>query len=355
MAYFEENISKKHLKQSKLDDLWMEGKIHMPIVSPSKEMDKVILRALEISNFIPKVIIMRPRIFRITQGQDVIVLLQNLDIAESRLEMQSGADKEVFKYAGIDLNSLVKSRNIKLHQDAFCKIAKDYSKGDNIFPNCIVEAHDEFHYLNDANTVGDEVMPALFAAIKISQIDIKIIQQLIQLGADVNASIIGGFRPVAFAVDANRSDILELLLENGANPDPADKYGMRPLFYACIQNKAEMVKILVKHGSDRNTSDVNGVRPLFMAYDNKHFEIMRILLEGFDKPAAANTQGIHILHKAAEDGNVDGLQCILDCCPNIKIFMTGDVMGKTPLDIARDNDNNDSQKFVEILENALKN
>ncbi|KAF2892427.1 hypothetical protein ILUMI_13748 [Ignelater luminosus] len=353
MLYLEKQISKKHLKSSNLDELWMEGKLHMPLVSSSREDDKTILRALEIGEFKPKVIILRPRTFNIKEGQEIITILQNLDIVdEQTLSMKTKEETENFKISNVNLTSLIKNKNLKLHQDSFAEISRDYFR--NLSSSILedfIETHDEFNYVNDFNYFGNELLSAIFAAIQIKNIPIKIIQQLIHLGSDVNASAEGGLRPIFYAMRENRPDIVQLLLENLADPNPADKDGIRPLFMACIDNKVEIAKILIKHGADRNTADFYGVRPLFMAYNNGNFEILRLILKDFEHAAAANTMGSHILHKMAEDGSVEGLQCILECCSDVKIFMTGDVKGKTPLDIARDNGNDE---FVGLLEKALK-
>ncbi|KAF2892425.1 hypothetical protein ILUMI_13746 [Ignelater luminosus] len=353
MPYLEKNVLKIQLEWLSLDELWRKGKIHMPLFSPNTHCDKVILRALEIADFKPKVIILRPRLFNIKNGQEIMTILQNLDMDNPKiLPIKTGENLENFKVANVDFAEIMHNRELELHEDSFTEISRKYFSDPFkcTFKN-FIEAHDEFNYVNDSNKHGDK-LPAIYAAIKIKDIALSKIQKLIDLGSDINTNPIhGGLLPIFYAIEENRPDIVELLLKNKANIELSDVNGMRPLFYACIENKIEMAKLLIEYGADRSAADRFGFQSIFMAYNNGNYEIMKLILKDYKKATEASSSGSHILHKIAEDGNTKALQCVLECCPDVRIFMTRNAEDKTPFDIAIIKSD---EKFVKLLSDALK-
>ncbi|XP_031330909.1 uncharacterized protein LOC116161629 isoform X2 [Photinus pyralis] len=334
----------RKMKQETIDSLWMTGKLHMPLSSPDILSDREILRALEILDFAPKVLVLRPRVFHAKIEQKVFTIMQNVQPEDYELRFTSGSETETFKCSLVQLD---KVRNSKvLHQDFFGKLAKKFTG------KSMLEAHDEYHYVNDLNAHGDEICTALIFCIKLPKLEIKVIEHLISLGANVDAAIAGGHGPLYFALKANRLDLVRVLLEHGANPNAADRYGNPPLYYAVADQKLDMVETLVRHGANAAAADFYGDFPIFWAYALRNFAIMEALLRKLDRPSAANAKGSHILHVAAADGCVECLRCVVRCCSDIDVFMTGDYYGKTPADIAREGGH---REFVKVLEDAVAN
>lgn len=330
----------KKMKQETIDSLWITGKLHMPLSSPDNLSDREILRALEILNFTPKILILRPRVFHVKKEQKVFTIMQNVQREDYELTFTSGNETETFKCSLTQLDAIKNSKI--LHQDLFGKLAKKYTG------QCLLEAHDEYHYVNDVS--GEESYTPLISCIRMPNVEVKVIEHLISLGANVNAAVAGGHGPLYFALKSNRLDLLEILLVNGANPNAADKYGNPSLYYAVTDQNLPMVEMLVRHGANTGAADFYGDFPIFWAYRLRNFEIMEVLLKGLERPSAANAKGSHILHISAADGCVECLRCIVKCCATINVFMTGDYYGKTPLDIAREGGH---EEFLKVLEEAI--
>ncbi|KAF5286487.1 hypothetical protein FQR65_LT12570 [Abscondita terminalis] len=290
----------------------------MPLLSVDEKSDALILRALQIAGFDAK-------------GLPV----------DGVVALKVGGEEEVFKRAVLRPNSL----STAVHRDLFCGLARTFACS-----KAVVEAHDEFSYVNEEVVLGTEPLTAIIAAVKTPGVDVSTIYNLIQLGAGVNTAVIGGHVPLYYAVLINRPDVLELLLRNGADPDHVDKYGNRPLFYACMEGKARLVELLLKYKADRYSADYYGVTPVFMAYRAKNYEILKILMKGNENPIAADVAGCNILHRAASDGDLNCLRCAVETTPDMNVFMVGDVKGRTPLEVANDHGNLD---FANILQKFL--
>jgi hypothetical protein len=79
------------------------------------------------------------------------------------------------------------------------------------------------------------------------------VEQLIGLGADVNYQDHAGFPSLVAALSSSRPDkikILELLLESGADVGQRGVNDWTPLHYAVVERDPEAVKMLLHHGAD---------------------------------------------------------------------------------------------------------
>ncbi|KAK4878384.1 hypothetical protein RN001_010890 [Aquatica leii] len=319
---------------------WSFGNtLHMPLFSPKKKTDIRILRALELMDYNCKVIILRPRLFNKDLNR---TMLATLKIVGS-LKFQQDDGIETLKYVEVKPRRLP---NDGLHEDLFSKLARDFNAKDQR----ILEAHDESSYVNEEILVDKVRVTPLIAVIKTQGVDVRLVDDLIKRGANLNAVVSGGFTALYYAVVNDRSDIVRTLLNHGAKPDSVDRFGNTPLFVACSEGKNRIVELLLKHGSNRYAADAFGMTPIFRAYKAANYQILHLLLQGNKHPTAANAKGCHILHQAALDGDVECLKCVINSFPNLKVFMTGNAAGKNPLQIARENNN---KEFIEIFKNCL--
>ncbi|XP_051554075.1 KN motif and ankyrin repeat domain-containing protein 4-like isoform X1 [Myxocyprinus asiaticus] len=108
--------------------------------------------------------------------------------------------------------------------------------------------------------------------------DMKVLQQLMELG-DVNARVGQvGQTALHLAVRHGRVPIVRLLLAQGADPNTQDHAGTTPLISACDRGHISMVRILLeKANCDVNLKDKGGRSALSLATQASHTEIANLL------------------------------------------------------------------------------
>jgi WD40 repeat protein len=102
-----------------------------------------------------------------------------------------------------------------------------------------------------------------------------VVRLILTLGADVNASSIGGATPLHFAARQGSDAVVAVLLEHGADRCRRDREGWTPLHHAAAgennrlldeQGKAAVTKRLISSGADVNALSDPGV-----GLDGKHY------------------------------------------------------------------------------------
>jgi len=102
----------------------------------------------------------------------------------------------------------------------------------------------------------------------------KIVQDLLELGADFTAKNRHGAQPLHYAADTNMWNpsaqvaTIDTLIQAGANPNAVDKNGVTPLHRAVRTRSAAAVEALLAGGAKPRIKNKNGSTPLHLAVQN---------------------------------------------------------------------------------------
>nr|KAF6397850.1 ribonuclease L [Rousettus aegyptiacus] len=153
--------------------------------------------------------------------------------------------------------------------------------------------------------------------------DIERVQQLLDMGADVNfQDEDGGWTPLHNAVNNSTEDIVDLLLHHGADPCLRKNNGATPFIIAGIVGNVELLKLFLSKGSEINEHDHNGFTAFMEAAWYGKVDALRFLYEnGAEVNLGRKTKedqmkvrkgGATALMDAAKNGHVDALKILLD-------------------------------------------
>ncbi len=167
----------------------------------------------------------------------------------------------------------------------------------------------------DISQVGENEITALHLACQYA-FSTKFIQQLIDAGANVNATISDtasswdnpGFTPLHFvADDIEKYKYAKILLLNDANINAKDAYSITPLHLACKDDlNLALVKLFITNGADVNAKDIDGYTPLQYACMYTEYEdIAKFLIENGANINTLDNAGNTPLINAAKSGNAE--------------------------------------------------
>ena len=127
--------------------------------------------------------------------------------------------------------------------------------------------------------------------------NLKLVQQLIENGIDVNQVNYEHNTPLYLATWHRHTEIAKLLVKNGANVNIPDLYGCTPIFWAVINGDIETTKLLISAGTNINVTDLSNTTCIHLAAENNRIEIMLLFLES----PFNNHCIIDLIGKTAED------------------------------------------------------
>ncbi len=104
---------------------------------------------------------------------------------------------------------------------------------------------------------------------------IKIIQWLLDRGANLNVRDDYEQTPLHLATRYERDEVAKALLDRGANLNVQDDFGFTPLHYAARNCNYEIVKVLLELGADANIKDNKNKKPFRYATDSELIKLLK--------------------------------------------------------------------------------
>jgi len=126
-----------------------------------------------------------------------------------------------------------------------------------------------FHVVLGAQRVDAAVKSGI-----VSKGHIRVLQKILNLGAEVNTWDVSGKTPLHYATTREKTNKTQLLmtrifLESGANPNFLNRFGDGPLNGCMETNDEESAKLLLDFGADPTIRNTDGMCPLVMANQTK--------------------------------------------------------------------------------------
>ncbi|MEO7861286.1 MAG: ankyrin repeat domain-containing protein [Nitrospirales bacterium] len=144
----------------------------------------------------------------------------------------------------------------------------------------------DFHELTNGATTGD----------------VHKIKDLIDNGANPNASDPTGLTPLMAASHTGKVGILELLLEAGVPIDTKDSSEYTALMFSCNAGQLSCARFLIEKGANVNEVDNDGSTPIMFCAQHGYNDIVTLLLEKGADPRVKGNHGLSAIGFAEQNG-----------------------------------------------------
>ncbi|MDR1257112.1 MAG: ankyrin repeat domain-containing protein [Spirochaetaceae bacterium] len=153
---------------------------------------------------------------------------------------------------------------------------------------------------------------------------------------DANTVDINGRNAVHFAAEAANSELADFFIRLGTNADAEDVAGGTPLNISAELSDRNVPPVLIKSGAYIHHSPPDGKSPAVVSIESSSGDFLTSLLN-HETMLSTDGEGRTILHLAAEGGNPNAVNIILNAADNVteqEIINKRDRSGMTPLDYA---------------------
>eukprot|EP00833_Pecoramyces_ruminatium_P003156 jgi/Orpsp1_1/1177188/evm.model.c7180000060509.1 len=147
----------------------------------------------------------------------------------------------------------------------------------------------------------------------------KIMELLLNHGANANDKNRSGVTPIMIACSKNQQDIVEMLINHGANIHDTSSLNLTPLIFACQNDNVEIVDLLVSRGANINHQDENGSTPLIHAIRERNLNIIRYFIQhGADINVRDHSNQTPLIH-ACSTRYIDAIKLLLENGADINV------------------------------------
>ncbi|KAH9956629.1 ankyrin repeat-containing domain protein [Russula dissimulans] len=162
------------------------------------------------------------------------------------------------------------------------------------------------------------------------------IQLLLEYGANVNHHDSEfGWTPLIDAVQSGCIEALRLLLQHNADVDGKDYHGRTALHQATSIEDVDAIQVLLEHGANVDSESEFDQTPLIFAVQNGLVEVLRLLLQHNVDVNGKDNNGKTALHWALSIEDVGAIQMLLE--HGAEVHHPESVFGWTPLILAIQN------------------
>lgn len=154
--------------------------------------------------------------------------------------------------------------------------------------------------------------------------DIKLIELLIQSGADIDLGDVDNTLPLHLAAYSGHIKAVEILIQHKAKVDFKDNREQTPLLFAAIRGNIEIAGLLVEHGADVNGKiEYTGVTLLHLSLSRGKEAMAEFLISKGAKTDVRDNRGRLPLYDALDIGSHKLIDLILDRDNTINIEQDG--------------------------------
>ena len=162
--------------------------------------------------------------------------------------------------------------------------------------------------------------------------DLKLVQKLLNKGADVEARDESGQSPLHHASYLGYFEIVKLLIDSGADVNlKVPGVELTPLHGATMNGDINIVKYLIEHHAQLDSEDIEGATPIFAACWIGELPVVKYLVENGANIEMTTSYGTTVLHHASQSGNLELVKFLIN--EGLDVNNQAD-NGVTPLHIA---------------------
>jgi ankyrin repeat protein len=170
---------------------------------------------------------------------------------------------------------------------------------------------------------------------------LQVTELLLNAGAETNVAPFGDladelnitdWTPLYAAMKSRKFDVVKLLLKRGADPNAVVKFGSTPFLLASEIGELYITEACVEAGADLNFAtrgpyadnlDTTGQTALFMVTLKQKVDVVRFLIRKGAQVDIQNRCGVSPLLLAAESGNRELVQVLVETDANVDIKPQG--------------------------------